>query len=329
MNILVTGGAGYIGSTICHKLKDHKFSPIILDDLSTGALSNIKGMPFFKGDIADPALLDAIVAEHGKIEAVVHCAAKIVVPESVDQPINYYQNNVARALSLVENLLERGIDKFILSGTASIYAPKTGLVANENTEVCPMNPYSRSKYLLEQMLTDIAKATPLKFLSLRYFNPIGCDGEFRSGYVGKNPTHLLGSLIRAYQTGGEFSLTGTDWETRDGTAIRDYVDVGDLAEAHLLAVQKFDKLDFAKITNKDHIATINLGTGEGVTVKEFVAAFCEAINDDLKIKNAPPRPGDVIGTYTDPTLAQNLLGWRASVPLKKSIQNSIAFAKSL
>ncbi len=322
MKVLVTGGAGFIGSTIASACLDTGIVPVLLDDLSVGRREFVAGRAFYEGGIADAAVIDRIFDEHPDIDAVVHCAARIVVPQSLAEPMAYYDNNVVGTLRLVQHLLRRGVHRFVFSSSAAIYGPGTDLTVDESSPLAPSSPYARTKAMTEQILADIAEATDLRLLSLRYFNPIGADPQLRTGLQGVAPTHALGQLIIAYTTGRAFTLTGTDWPTRDGSAVRDYVHVWDLAHAHVRALQRFD----AVTAGANHLA-INLGTGNGTTVRELVTAFQDVTGGGLTVVEGPPRPGDVIGCYTRSTRAVQLLHWRGEKSLTDGVRDALAWAR--
>src|SRR5450631_2885178 len=231
MKVLITGGAGYIGSTVASACSDAGISPVILDRLVTGRREFAAGHAFYQGDIADGALIDRIFAEHPDIGAVIHGAALIVVPDSVSDPVGYYRANVTSSLEFVAHLLRNGCERLIFSSSASIYRASEDLSVDEDSAIDPQSPYARTKAVCEAMLADIAAAGLIRVLSLRYFNPIGADPKMRTGLQLKWPTHALGKMIQAYQAGDPFPVTGTDWPTRDGSGLRDYVHVWDLALA--------------------------------------------------------------------------------------------------
>ncbi|HEY8471736.1 MAG TPA: UDP-glucose 4-epimerase GalE [Natronosporangium sp.] len=324
MKVLITGGAGFIGSTVASACLDSGIEPVILDSLVTGRIEFTVGRIFYHGDIADGALLDRIFAEHPDIEATVHCAALIVVPESVTQPLRYWQANVGKTIALVEHLLRHDCTRFLFSSTAAMYGPGEDFAVDEDSPLEPSSPYARTKVAVETMLRDVAAGTPLRALSLRYFNPIGADPQFRTGLQIKHPTHLLGRLIQAASAGEEFTITGTDWPTRDGTGIRDYIHVWDLAEAHVLSLRRFDE-----VVGKDDdgYQVINLGTGTGTTVREMVDAFQRVTGEPLRVRESVPRPGDVAGAYTRSDRAQRLLGWRPRFSLADGIRDSLRWAE--
>lgn len=322
MKILITGGAGFIGSTVGSACLDAGIEPVVLDDLSTGRREFVTGRAFYEGDIADGALLDRVFDDHPDIAATVHCAARIVVPESVAEPIGYYENNVAGTLRLVEHLVRRGCGRFLFSSSASIYEAGADLTVDESSALAPSSPYARTKAMAEQILADVAAATPLHVLSLRYFNPIGADPQLRTGLPAANPSHALGQLISAYREARPFRITGTDWPTRDGSAIRDYIHVWDLARAHVQALRNFDA-----VTADAPYRVVNLGTGTGTTVRELVAAFQAVVGEGLEVVEAPPRPGDVVGSYTRSDAAAKLLDWRAEKSIEDGVRDALAWAQ--
>ncbi|MDI6099761.1 UDP-glucose 4-epimerase GalE [Actinoplanes sp. NEAU-A12] len=318
MKVLIAGGAGFIGSTIASRLLDAGHQPVILDNLVTGRREFCEGRPFYPGDIADPAVLDQIFDDHPDITAVVHCAALIVVPESVERPVHYYRENVAKTLEFVDHLIGKGVTRLLFSSSASIYQPGDDFTVDENSALSALSPYARTKIIVEQMLCDITAATELRALSLRYFNPIGADPKMRTGLQLPSPSHALGKLIEAYRESRPFPVTGLDYPTRDGSGIRDYVHVWDLAGAHLRALEEFGALPF-----RSGSLAINLGTGTGTTVLEFVEAFNQVADRPVEIERAARRPGDSAGAYTRSTRAAELLGWRAEHTVADGIRDSL------
>ena len=320
MKVLITGGAGFIGSTVASACLDAGLAPVVLDDLSAGRREFTAGRPSYEGTISDTALLDRVFDEHPDIAAVVHCAARIVVPESVTQPASYYDNNVVGTLRLAQHLAARGCTRMLFSSSASIYAsPDNGFAVDETAPLAPSSPYARSKAMAEQILADVATASDLRVLSLRYFNPIGADPSLRTGLQHHLPTHALGRLITAHESGTPFTVAGTDWPTRDGSAIRDFVHVWDLARAHVAALVGFD----AALEGTTHRA-VNLGTGSGTTVRELVEAFC-TVAGEVKVEDGPRRPGDVAGAYARSGSAERLLGWRAERSLEDGVRDALAW----
>jgi UDP-glucose 4-epimerase len=320
--VLITGGAGFIGSTIASACLDRGITPVILDNLSTGRREFAAGRIFFEGDICDGALIDKVFAEHPDISAVVHCAALIIVPDSVTDPIGYYQGNVVKSLDMVSHLIRNGCARMIFSSSAAIYAPGSDMSVAEDSPIRPPSPYARTKAVCEDMFADIAVAEPIKIISLRYFNPIGADPQLRTGPQVREPTHALARLVLAMQSGVPFRITGTDYPTRDGSGIRDYVHVWDLAEAHVIALQKFDEVMAERPTE-----AINLGTGRGTSVRELVDAFNSVSPTPVTAVAAPRRPGDPAGAYARCDKAAELLGWRARFSIADGIADSLRWAE--
>lgn len=284
MLVLITGGAGYIGSTVASACEDAGHQVVILDDFSTGRREFVGDRVLYDGDIADDALLDRIFAEH-RIDAVVHCAAKIVVPESVSDPLGYYENNVSKTVTLLKALERNNVPRFLFSSSASIYAPDENFVVTEESPLQPGSPYARTKFMVELILKDYTLASAVKVLSLRYFNPIGTDPQLRSGQQLEKPSHVLAKLLEAWEKGETFTVTGVDWPTRDGSGIRDFIHVWDLAKAHVAAIEGFDTA-----TADVPYQVFNIGTGNGVTVKELAASFEAISGDPLKVTFGPPAP---------------------------------------
>lgn len=313
MKVLVTGGAGYIGSTTCSALEDAGHTPIVLDSLITGPAAFVQGRTFYEGRVGDRALLQRVFDEHPDITATLHFAARIVVSESVAQPGLYYQENVVESLILFETLQAMGQSRVVFSSSASLYDSPPNFCVTEDSPLRPLSPYARSKWMNEMMLEDICRASALRGLALRYFNPIGADPQARSGPYQKEATHILGRLMAAIQGGPPaFSVTGTDYSTRDGTGLRDYVHVWDLALAHVAAVERFDQVfERARAAGNESpvYLSINVGTGTGVTVRELVTAFQEVFPAGFTVQDAPRRPGDSAGAYADTTRAREWLGW--------------------
>ena len=319
MKVLIAGGAGYIGSTIASACADAGMRPVILDSLVTGRREFAAGRDFYQGDIADGPLIDRVFAEHPDVGAVIHCAALIVVPDSVADPVGYYRANVTKSLEFAAHLLRNGCRRLIFSSSAAIYRASEDLTVDEGSPIDPQSPYARTKAVCEAMFADIAAAHPVHVLSLRYFNPIGADPEMRTGLQLRRPTHALGKLIQAQQEDVPFLITGTDWPTRDGSGIRDYVHVWDLAAAHVAALARFDALP-------GPTTVINLGTGAGTTVRELLDAFNRAVGHPVRARDAGRRPGDTVGAYTRIDRAERLLNWRPQYDVTAGIRHSLQWA---
>src|SRR4051812_28930230 len=226
---------------------------------------------FSEGAIRDRSLIRRIIEKDADIDGTIHMAARIVVPESVEKPYEYYKDNVAKSLELFDELNALGKPRVLFSSSASLYATKEGFEVVEADPLDPPSPYARTKRMMEQILIDMAAATDLRAIILRYFNPIGSDPDLESGIYAKEPSHVLGQLVMAARGQKDsFTITGTDLPTRDGTGIRDYIHVWDLARAHVRAVERFDDV-LAQVDAPSVV--INVGTGKGVTVRELIASF--------------------------------------------------------
>jgi len=322
MKVLIAGGAGFIGSTIASACVDAGISPVIVDNLGTGRREFTAGRAFYEGDIGDGAVIDRVFADHPDIGAAVQCAALIVVPDSVADPVGYYRANVAKSLEFVAHLLRNGCGRMIFSSSAAIYRPGADLTVDEDSPLDPQSPYARTKAVCEEMFADIAATQPIRVSSLRYFNPIGADPKLRTGLQLRRPTHALGKMIQAYQEGVPFQITGTDYPTRDGSGIRDYIHVWDLATAHLAALERFDVL----LAGTANSTVINLGTGTGTTVRELVDAFNSVADRPIEAVETGRRPGDVAGTYTRSDRARRYLGWQPRYSIAEGIRHSLDWA---
>ncbi len=320
MKVLITGGAGYIGSTIASALEDRGHQPVILDSLVNGRIEFTEGRVFYHGDIGDKALLERVVREHPDLYACIHCAALIVVPESVTDPYLYYRENVSKSLEMFHTFAALGLSRVVFSSSASIYGNVPGFVAYEDAPIAPQSPYARTKRVMEMVLEDLCAAEPLSGVALRYFNPIGADPKMRSGQYLAQPSHVLAKMMQTAR-GVEpcFSITGTEWPTRDGSGLRDYIHVWDLAQAHVAAVEHFD----AALDPGTRFGAINLGTGNGVTVFELLTAFEEVLGRKLPMQKLPPRPGDVAGACAGVDRAHQRLGWHAEKTMAEAIADAL------
>ncbi|WP_417554198.1 UDP-glucose 4-epimerase GalE [Microbacterium sp.] len=325
VKILITGGAGFIGSTIASACIDAGIEVVILDDLSTGRSDFGDGRSLYVGDIADAAVIDRIADEHPDISLVIHCAARIVVPESVADPLGYYDVNVGRTVTMLRQLAARGITRVLFSSSAAIYLGESGEGVDEDATIAPGSPYANTKWLVEQTLRDAAAAGQLRAVALRYFNPIGADPQLRTGLQNPTPSHALGKIMTAHENGIPFTITGTDWATRDGSGLRDYIHVWDVARAHVAAVQRFDEI----ATDASPYIAMNIGTGDGVTVRELVAAFERVTGETLDVVEGPRRPGDQAGAFALVGRAQQALGWRAEKSIDDGVRDALAWAQKL
>ena len=302
--VLVTGGAGYIGSHAVLALKDAGWPVAVIDNLSTGFEFAVpEGVPLYRGDIADGALLARIFAEQGT-KAIMHFAGSIVVPESVEQPLRYYENNTVKSRALIEAVVAGGVDHFIFSSTAATYGvPETSPIV-EDSPKSPINPYGWSKLMTEQMLADAAAAHGFNFCALRYFNVAGADPQARSGQSTAGATHLIKVACEA-ATGKRESVAvfGTDYDTPDGTGVRDYIHVSDLANAHVLALA-------ALIEQPERSLTMNCGYGKGFSVLEVLDAVDRVTNATIERRMEPRRAGDPAELVSDPGRIRATLPWQ-------------------
>jgi UDP-glucose 4-epimerase len=300
--LLVTGGAGYIGSHVVRDLGEHGYRPIVYDNLSSGRAEAVLCGELIRGDIADTELLCSVIRKY-EIKSVMHFAAFIQVNESVSQPLNYYENNSFNCLRLLKCCLENGVENFIFSSTAAVYGMPERVPVDEKAALLPINPYGSSKLVSEMMLADTAVANPgFRYVALRYFNAVGADKQSRLGQNYHQPTHLLTLALKTAL--GQYPglrVFGTDYATPDGTAIRDYIHVDDLASAHLLA------LEFLKTAKQSRI--FNCGYGRGYSVLEVIRAAKKVTGIDFQVELTGRRPGDPEKLIADSGLIRSELGW--------------------
>jgi len=311
LNILVVGGPGYIGSYMCKYLSKHGYTPIVLDNLSRGHRQAVRWGPFIEGSMANSGLLKQIFSEH-EIAAVMHFAAFCYVGESVAQPAMYYQNNVASTLTLLEIMVEKGINNFIFSSSCAVYGEPIQIPITENHPQNPINPYGRTKLMVEQILEDFRDACGLNSTSLRYFNAAGADPDGELGEDHRPETHLIPLVLKAaLSRGGEINIFGDDYPTRDGTCIRDYIHIDDLAQAHLLALER--------LLNGSPGGNYNLGNGEGYSVKEVIEVARSVTGRPIPSKVTKRRPGDPAILVSSSEKASRELGWNPRFPDLKTI----------
>lgn len=317
MKILVTGGAGYIGSHTCVELLQAGHSVSILDNFCNSSpvvidrLSAIAGRApeLVRADIRDRVALERVFTDN-RFDAVIHFAGLKAVGESVSEPIRYYENNVAGSLLLFETMAAHGVNTIVFSSSATVYGDPARVPIREDFPLSPTNPYGRSKWMVEEILHDIARADPSwKVVLLRYFNPVGAH---ESGQIGEDPKGIPNNLLPyisqvAVGRLKVLSIFGNDYQTPDGTGVRDYIHVVDLARGHLAALESISK----------GVVAINLGTGCGYSVLEMVRAFEEASGRRIPFRIVPRRLGDIATCYADPSLAAQLLGWRAHFGLRE------------
>lgn len=302
-NILVTGGAGYIGSHTCKALRIHGYTPITYDNLSRGHREAVKWGPLEIGDLADQARLGEVMARYNP-EAIIHFAALAYVGESIDNPGKYYRNNVAGTLSLLDAAHRNGIEKIVFSSTCATYGVPDRLPISEASPQQPINPYGMSKLMVERVLSDYQRAYGLRAIVLRYFNAAGADPEGEVGESHSPETHLVPIVIDvALRRRDRVTIFGADYDTHDGTCIRDYVHVSDLADAHVLALRRLEV--------ESDLLALNLGNGRGFSVREVIAAVERATGTKIVAEYGPRRPGDPACLIASAEKAQNLLGWHA------------------
>lgn len=302
MCVLVTGGAGYIGSHMVWRLLDAGEEVVVIDRLSTGFDWAVpKEVHLVVGDIGDADTVRGAIEQYD-VRAVIHFAGSIIVPESVADPLAYYRNNTVNACTLLEACVQRGVDKFIFSSTAAVYGTPERVPVREDAPLKPASPYGTSKLMTEQMLADVAAAHPLHYAALRYFNVAGADPNGRTGQSTPNATHLIKVATQAaLGKRPNMSVYGTDYPTPDGTCIRDYIHVSDLVDAHYLALQHL------RSGSGDLIA--NCGYGRGYSVLEVIDAVRDASGKDFPVTFAERRPGDAVTVVADPALLKQQLGW--------------------
>ena len=302
LRVLVTGGAGYIGSHILRHLVEAGHAPVAFDNLYAGHRWAVLDTPLVVGDLGDRAQLDALLDQQ-RFDAVIHCAAHIWVGESVRQPAKYYLNNTGNALGLFEACARRGIRSLVFSSTAAVYGEPAAPVIVEDTPLAPINPYGASKMMAERALADIAAASGQRYAILRYFNVAGADAQARIGEATPDNSHLIKVACEtAIGLRQRMVINGTDYPTPDGTCVRDYVHVADLAAAHVLALRH--------LLGGGPSLTLNLGSGQGASVTEVIAAAERATGRPVPHRFGPRRAGDPSRLVADIALAQARLGWQ-------------------
>lgn len=324
LNVLVTGGAGYIGSHAVLALIDAGHYPVVIDNLVTGFRWAIADKAaFYEGDISDGALVQRILRERN-IDAVMHFAGSIVVPESVENPLKYYDNNTAKSRSLIESAISGGVRHMIFSSTAATYGIPESSPVREDMPTIPINPYGTSKLMTEMMLRDVAAAHAFNYCALRYFNVAGADPLCRTGQSTIGATHLLKIAVEAaLGKRSNVSVFGTDYATEDGTGVRDYIHVSDLASAHVIALE-------ALVAEPARSHTLNCGYGHGYTVMQVLDAVDRVTNNKLDRKMEGRRAGDADSLISDNTAIKQTFGWEPRYDdLDQIVQHALAWERRL
>ena len=300
-SFLVVGGAGYIGSHVVRQLTGAGHTVTVLDDLSKGHSGAVEGCSFVQGDLGDRVLLDQIFSEQ-RIDCVMHFAAYSLVGESVEDPLAYYDNNTGKTARLLTAMKDHGVLRFILFSTAAVYGEPEQIPISENASLDPTNPYGKSKLFIEKILEDCHRAYGLKYTALRYFNAAGADESGEIGEDHEPETHLIPLVLEVALGKRDYiDIYGTDWDTRDGTCVRDYVHVTDLADAHILAAQR--------LMDGGNSAVYNLGCEKGYSVKEIVEVARKVTGHPIPVREAGRRPGDPERLVASSEKIKSELGW--------------------
>lgn len=325
--ILITGGAGYIGSHTTLEFLNSGYEVVVFDNLETGHLETIDilkkegDLEFFKGDLKNQKDLDELFKKYN-IEAVIHFAASSIVSESVKNPAKYYRNNVLGTLNLLDCMIKNNVKKIVFSSTCATYGEPKYVPLDENHPQNPINPYGQTKLMIEKIMDDYDRAYNLKSIRLRYFNVAGANSEAKIGEWHETETHLIPNILKSvFEKDKTFKIFGDDYNTPDGTCIRDYVNVEDLAKAHkyaLLYLNKENKTDY-----------FNIGTQEGDSVKKVFSICREILKKEIPLEIAPKREGDPAILYANSKKAKEILNWKGEKNLKDSIKSAYEWEKKL
>jgi UDP-glucose 4-epimerase len=323
MSILVTGGAGYIGSHVAHALVDRNYKVLVIDNLSTGQRRAVPDSAIFiKGDIGDAEVISKIFSEH-KVEAVMHFAASVVVTESVSHPAAYYANNTMNSLHLIDQVVKAGINRIVFSSTAAVYGDPEAVPVDEDARTRPLSPYGASKLMTEEILRDVAAASSLEYVVLRYFNVAGADRKLRVGQSSPVATHLIKVALRAaLGVRDGMAVFGTDYPTPDGTCIRDYIHVCDLVDAHILSLEH--------LLRGGSSLTLNCGYGRGYSVREVIDTVQRVSAKTFPVALQGRRAGDPASIVADAGRIKRVLGWvPACDNLDVIVTDALAWEKKL
>lgn len=320
--VLVTGGAGYIGSHVVLQLRARNESVVVVDDLSTGFRQAVGDTPLVVGDVGDRALLARVLTEH-RVGTVMHFAAKTIVPESVREPLRYYGNNTAATRNLLEACMQSGVRRFVFSSTAAVYGLPAGGVAREDMPLAPINPYGTSKLMSEWILRDLAAVSDFRYVALRYFNVAGSDTQCRIGQATAKATLLVKVACEAVVgKRPHVSIYGTDYDTPDGTGIRDYIHVEDLARAHLCA------LDYLRSGGASQV--LNCGYGHGYSVREVIASVNRVAGRSIPVIEEARREGDPDRLVAAAARVRTVLGWEPRLDdLDAIVRSSLRWEEKL
>ena len=321
-SILVTGGAGYIGIHVLLELISNGIKPVVIDNLSRGTKKLIpNGVPLIESDIENTAIVRDIIREFN-IDAVIHLAGSIIVPESEEKPLQYYKNNVDNSRGLIEVCVRENINKFVFASTAAVYGSGEDNKFNENATTNPVSPYGRSKLMIEWIIKDVAAAHDLNYVILRFFNVAGADQKLRAGQVGANNTHLIKVACEAVNGAQEnIEIYGTDYATPDGTCIRDYIHVSDLVSAIMASVNHLQ-------SNRNSVI-LNCGYGHGNSVRQVLDAVNQESNIPINIIDGERRPGDPAIIVADSSLIRNTLNWKPHyTSIESIVRTALAWEKS-
>ena len=316
-SVIVTGGAGYIGSHVCRELNRSGYKPVTIDNLSTGHKHNIKWGPLIVSDVQDETVVQETIDKYNPA-GVIHLAGSAYVGESMEKPLEYFENNVSNTSRLLKAVMESGVNNFVFSGSCATYGIPDSLPIRETDKQAPINPYGWSKLLVEQMLRSLSQVSQFRYISLRYFNAAGCSHDLSIGEEHEPETHVLPNAVSSALRGVKFEINGKDYDTRDGTAIRDFTHVEDLARAHVLSLQHL-------IAGKQS-SEINLGTGVGTSIRELASSI-ERSGYGLKVREGERRKGDPPELVADPSRAKVMLGWSAQKTFDDIVKSEIAWRR--